>query len=276
MATDLNSDYLLGSTNEEHDRLIRQAAILDPFTERFFRDAGIGPGHRVLDIGSGLGDVAILVARLVGPTGTVLGVDCDASTLAKAKARVAEAGLRNVIFRESDVGQVAEDEPFDAIVGRLILEFLPNPGAVVSSLFRSLRPSGVMAIQDACWGPFLQLASNLPLHSECASLIYRAFQSCGANMDMERVLYRTFVESGFGAPKMRVDIPIGSDPVFTRWTYDLVRSLRRRMQQHDLPFEKLGDFETLLRRLEAERLDEKTFSACVGLVGAWGRKPSEA
>jgi ubiquinone/menaquinone biosynthesis C-methylase UbiE len=117
MATDLNSDYLLGSTNEEHDRLIRQAAILDPFTERFFRDAGIGPGHRVLDIGSGLGDVAILVARLVSSTGTVLGVDCDASTLAKAKARVAEAGLRNVIFRESDVGQVAEDEPFDAIVG---------------------------------------------------------------------------------------------------------------------------------------------------------------
>jgi len=270
---DQNSDYLLGSTNEEHDRLMRQAAILDPFTERFFGDAGIGPGHRVLDIGSGLGDVAILAARLVGPTGTVLGIDCDASTLAKAKTRVAEAGLRNVIFRESDVGQVAEDEPFDAIVGRLILEFLPNPGEVVASLSRFLRRGGVMAIQDACWGPFLALTEPLPLQAKCTSLIYQAFESSGANMDMERMLYRTFVESGFPAPHMRVDVPIGSDPAFARWTSDLTRTLLPRMKRHNLPFEALGDLDTLLQRLLAETSTSRTFNACVGLVGAWARKP---
>ena len=87
--------YILGDTGAEHQRLIRQAAIFDPFTERLFRDAGVGPGQRVLDVGSGVGDVAMLAARLVGPTGTVVGVERDAGTLTKARERVVEAGLHN-------------------------------------------------------------------------------------------------------------------------------------------------------------------------------------
>src|SRR5260370_29768121 len=111
--TSPTSTYVLGSTDGEHARLIRQAAILDPFTERLFRDAGIGPGQRVLDIGSGLGDVTMLAARLVGPSGGVIGVDRDASIIAKAETRVADAGLSNVTFVQSDIGQVDGSEPFD-------------------------------------------------------------------------------------------------------------------------------------------------------------------
>ena len=73
-AIPLSYDYALGYTNAEHDRLIRQAARIAPITERLFREAGIGPGQRVLDLGSGVGDVAMLAARLVGPSGEVGGV----------------------------------------------------------------------------------------------------------------------------------------------------------------------------------------------------------
>ena len=58
--------YALGGSDAEHERLIRQAARLAPYTERLFRDAGIGPKQRVLDLGSGAGDVAIPAARLPG------------------------------------------------------------------------------------------------------------------------------------------------------------------------------------------------------------------
>src|SRR5260370_28483913 len=98
--------YVLGNTNAEHDRLIRQAAIFDPITERFFRDAGVGPGQHVLDLGSGLGDVSMLVARLVGSSGKVVGVDNDARIIAKAEERVSKAGLHNVSFIESAVGHI--------------------------------------------------------------------------------------------------------------------------------------------------------------------------
>src|SRR5216683_3954206 len=100
------AQYALGSTDAEHERLIWQAARLAPLTERFFREAGIGPGQRVLDIGSGVGDVAMLAAKLVGPSGEVVGVERDARSIARARARVAEAGLHNVTFTQSDVSQI--------------------------------------------------------------------------------------------------------------------------------------------------------------------------
>ena len=70
-----SSDYPLGSSDREHERLIRQAKRIAPITERFFRDAGIGPGQTVLDVGSGVGDVAMLAANLVGPSREVMGID---------------------------------------------------------------------------------------------------------------------------------------------------------------------------------------------------------
>src|ERR1700747_3043800 len=65
------SQYVLGSTDAEQERLIRQAARLDPYTERLFRAAGMGPGQRILDIGSGVGDVAMVGGALVWPSGAV-------------------------------------------------------------------------------------------------------------------------------------------------------------------------------------------------------------
>src|ERR1700730_181761 len=121
------SDYSLGSTDAEHERLIWQASRLAPLTERLFREAGIGPCQRVLDLGSGVGDGAMLVARLVGPSGEVVGVERDMHSIARARARVAEAGLRNVSFTETDVNQIPNDKPFDAPLGGLLLCVLHVP-----------------------------------------------------------------------------------------------------------------------------------------------------
>jgi SAM-dependent methyltransferase len=109
-----DTPYALGATSAEHARLIRQAVIWDPFTERLFRDAGIGPGQRVLDIGSGVGDVAMLAARLVGPSGAVIGVERDPATIATARSRVAKAALSNVSFIECDVRGVPSSELFQS------------------------------------------------------------------------------------------------------------------------------------------------------------------
>src|SRR5204862_5390819 len=106
--------YVFGYTAAEHERLMRQAARIAPVTERLFREAGIGSGQRVLDLGSGVGDVAMLVARMVGPSGEVVGIERDPSSIARAEARVAAAELRNVTFTQTDVNQISGDEPFDA------------------------------------------------------------------------------------------------------------------------------------------------------------------
>src|SRR6266852_339152 len=272
--TSPTSTYVLGSTDAEHERLIRQAAILDPFTERFFRDAGIGPGQRVLDVGSGVGDVSMLAAKLVGPSGEVVGVERDARSIARARARVAEAGLRNVSFSQSDVSQIPSSKPFDAVVGRFILMFLPDPLAVLRSLSHLVRPGGVVAFHELSWAPFLLLSAHLPLWSAAASLIHETFRRSGANTEMGFGLHRIFQQAGLPAPTMSLEMPLGNDPEFTRWVPDVLGSLLPQVRQFNLPLEPLGDLATLPERLQAEVAAANSVVTWMALVGAWSRKPA--
>jgi ubiquinone/menaquinone biosynthesis C-methylase UbiE len=274
-ASILGSDYALGYTNAEHDRLIRQAARIAPITERLFREAGIGPGDRVLDLGSGMGDVAMLVARMVGPSGEVVGIERDTSSIARARARVAEAGLRHVSFTQTDVNQIVSDKPFDAAVGRFILMFLPDPVFVLRSIYRLVRPGGVLAFQEPSWVPFLALGARLPLWSSVLSSIYETLQCSGVNPEMGFSLYRIFREVGLPAPTMHMEVPLGSDTNFTGLIHGLLASVRPLAQQHNVSLDALGDFDTLPDRIQAEIAAFNTVVSLAPMVGAWSRKPTD-
>ena len=90
--------YLFGHSAGETDRLLRQARLFGPYTRRLLEDAGIAAGMRVLDVGSGAGDVSLILADMVGASGTVMGIDINAELLETARARADAAGLRNVTF----------------------------------------------------------------------------------------------------------------------------------------------------------------------------------
>ena len=92
-------------------------------------------------------------------------------------------------------------------------------------------------------------------------------------MDMALTLYRTFQEAGLPPPHMRVEVP--DDPDFAPWIYDLLCSVRPEMLPQGLFCDAVGDFETLLQRLQAEAAAAKTFGTCSYLVGAWSRKAGE-
>ena len=79
--------YELGHSEDELARLARQAQLLEPTTRRYLSEAGIGPGMRVLDVETGLGDVAAIVADLVGRSGDVIGVDLSRGVIESARAR---------------------------------------------------------------------------------------------------------------------------------------------------------------------------------------------
>jgi protein-L-isoaspartate O-methyltransferase len=265
------SPYALGSTDSEHERLIRQAALLAPLTERFFREASIGPGQRILDIGSGVGDVAMLAARLVGPSGEVVGVERDTRSIARARFRVAEAGLHHVTFTQSDVSQLSGDKPFDGLVGRFILEFLPDPVAALRCLSQLVRPGGVIAFHEPSWNAILPLTAHLPLWSACASLTRESLQCSGGNTEMGLALHSTFQWAGLPAPNLQMEILLGDDPS-ARWIYDLFCTLLPQIRRLNLPLENLGNLDTLLERIQSEVAASKKPVPCVALVGAWARK----
>jgi len=274
MTTPAASQYLLGTTETEHDRLMRQASLLAPYTARLFRDAGLGAGQRVLDIGSGVGDVALLAAQIVGPGGEVVGIDRDATALARARKRAEACGLPNVVFVETDLAQFTSEEPFDAIVGRLILQFVAEPIQVLNALASVLRPGGVMVFQESNWEALLSQVAHLPLRRSCCELIYESFKRSNANMEMGSIFLRGFQEIPLPEPQMRLDVPIGVDDEIRRWVYDLVSSLYPRFVQYGLSVTPLGDLATLSERLDLELASRCFYGACIALTGAWSRKPT--
>ena len=270
------ADYALGYTDAEQERLIRQATLIAPHTERLFREAGIGVGHRVLDLGSGMGDVSMLVAGLVGASGEVVGIERDATSIERAQARVAAAGLRNVSFLNVDVNNIVTDRPFDAVVGRYILMFLPDPVSVLRSVSRLVRPGGVIAFQEPSWIPMLALGDRLPLWSCVLRSIHETILRSGANPEMGFALYSIFQEIGLPAPKMHLEIPLGSDVDFLRVICGLVCSLRPLSEQHNVSLEELGNLDTLPDRICAEIAAANTVVSIVPLLGAWSRKPADS
>jgi protein-L-isoaspartate O-methyltransferase len=119
--------YVLGHTDAELERLATQARLIDPITRRFLVSAGITEGMRVLDVGSGAGDVAILLADLVGPKGEIVGTDPGLTAVDAAEKRVKTSSLANVTFRHGDPAAMTFNKPFDAVVGRYVLQVHPRP-----------------------------------------------------------------------------------------------------------------------------------------------------
>jgi SAM-dependent methyltransferase len=214
----------------------------------------------------------MLAAKLVGPSGEVVGVERDASTIARARARVAEAGLHNVSFTQSDVSQIPGNKLFDAVVGRLILQYLPDPVAVLRSLFRLVRPGGILAFHEASWAPFLLLGAHLPLWSACSRLSHETFRRSGANTEMGFALHQTFRGAGLPAPALTLEMPLGNDQEIIRWIPDLLGSLLPLIHQFNLPLESVGDLDTLQERIHAEVAASNSVVTWLALVGAWSRK----
>jgi ubiquinone/menaquinone biosynthesis C-methylase UbiE len=145
---------------------MKQADMLSEATERLFRKAGIGPGMRVLDVGSGAGDVALLARRLVGDVGEVIGTDRDEEQVAFAGRRARSLGYTNVRFIAADYRSLVLDTAVDAIVGRLVLVFSGDPVASLEDVCGNLRHGGIVAFQESIMQYDAPVRESEKLHAE--------------------------------------------------------------------------------------------------------------
>ena len=177
-ATPSASSYVLGHADVEVQRLLLQGRLYDGYTEHALRLAGLRPGMRVLDIGSGPGDVSFIAARLVGPTGSVLGVDAAPAMVELARSRAAEKGFSTVRFTHAAIDAIALDEPVDAVIGRLILMHLRDPAATLRHLGSLVRPGGVIAFSENDIAG-ARSVPDMPLFGQVIPGIVRAFEAMG-------------------------------------------------------------------------------------------------
>jgi arsenite methyltransferase len=176
----------LGYSAEDLDRI--PAPAIDSFAGvgYFLQLAGIEPGERVLDLGSGSGMDSFLAAVAVGAQGRVVGVDMTAEQLAKARRLAAEAGFDNVEFREGYIEEPPVDaEAFDCVISNGVINLSPDKPAVFAAAARALRPGGRLALADIVSG------TQLPEGVTCDASLWAACIG-GA---MQRDSYREAIEA---------------------------------------------------------------------------------
>jgi ubiquinone/menaquinone biosynthesis C-methylase UbiE len=206
--------YGLSRTPAETRRLQAQAQFMNPCTQRLLEQAGITTGMRVLDVGSGAGDSALLLANMVGPSGTVVGVDIDPTVLDTARTRVEAAGLTNVSFLVGDLASIHLEMEFDAIFGRLILIHLPDPTSILQRLAQHLRPGGIVAFQEIDIAHY----ETAPIHPPNAlinQVFTWLFQVAHRRGIRERIgldMYTLFLDAGWPAPQMSGEAMIMAGP----------------------------------------------------------------
>jgi ubiquinone/menaquinone biosynthesis C-methylase UbiE len=255
---------------------MQQARLGDLPLQRLFKDAGIRPGMRVLDIGSGAGDVALTAASIVGHSGSVVGVDIDPAVLETARERAKAAGLGNVSFVALDLtGDATPEGAFDAIVGRVVLRYLPDPTGVIRRLMSRLRPGGlaVFSEPDGTMSPFSY--PTCPLIEQVISWARQAQAQAGADLAMGLKLYRTLLDAGLAAPRLRSWSGFAAAPEFgvSDSVAAIVRSLLPRIVEYGIARAEDVDIETLAERLRNELTEQRAILMGPVWIDAWARKP---
>lgn len=270
-----SSDYVLGHTQQELDRLIAQGKFIGDLTEHVLRLAGINSGLSVLDIGCGPGDVSFLARSLVGPDGAVIGVDRSPDAIAIARQRAQKAQLSNVEFIATDLDKLTLDQPVDALIGRLVLMYFPKPAVVLRHLLSFVKPGGIVAFQE------LDMESVVaqPMCDEfwlAGQRLNQTFARAGIDLRTGLKLPSIFQEAGLPAPQMLqlARVEHGPESQAYAWIAQLTRTLLPLMQQTGVAIADDVRVDTLAARMRDETVAKKAVLVLPPFIGAWAHKPA--
>jgi len=267
-------EYMLGRTHAEHDRLNRQGRLISNITRHFLEEMGLCSGMTVLDVGSGVGDVAIMAARMVAPGGRVVGIDLDESALQMARHRAAAEELSNVQFYACDFQDYTSSGLFDAVVGRCVLLHQPSPAMALTSIAKHARSGGMVAFQE----PWFSRAFSFPkaaLFEEVVGWLHSTVRASGLDSDIGLRLPSIFASAGLSAPKLTLEMLVDCSPdsEICQFVADTVRSLLPRLEQLGITASARVQVDTLAERLRQEQAVLGSVVGVMPLMGAWSRKP---
>jgi SAM-dependent methyltransferase len=271
-ATVTDRQYVLGHEAAELERLRRQADFYSNLTEQALRQAGIVPGMRVLDVGCGAGDVTLLIADRVGPSGEVIGVDRALEAIAAASQQAASAGLDNVHFLQDDITTVTLDAPVDAVAGRLILMHAADPVAALRNLAGQVASGGVVVFQEFD----IEQAGvypDFPLATRMLGYVKEAFTRAGIDVRPGLRLHGQFVAAGLPAPEMVSlgRIEAAPAPASCAMLTGVLRTLLPLIEQTGVASADEIELDTLEHRLQTEAIAHQAVVVTPPLITAWTR-----
>jgi len=270
----LEHHYSLGSHAEELARLDRQAAAIEHPTRLLLEAAGLAPGMRVLDLGTGLGHVAMMTGGFVAPAGMVVGIDQAAEMITVARQRATDAGVTHVRFEQGDVKTWRADERFDAITARLLLFHVADPVAVVRHHTSNLRTAGMFVAIDFDIGA-ARSEPAVPIVTEAIRWILEAFQAAGAWPRIGARLGTILEGAGLnGVTTFGIQTYLAPDnPAGPGLIAGVVRSLAPLIIRHGIATAEQLNAATLERRIAEQLREANAVILPPTVAGAWGHAP---
>ncbi len=240
--------------------------------ERLFLEAGLRDGMRVADVGCASGEISLLASRLVGQEGQVVGFDHDAQSLSVAEQRAHAEGHTNMTFVQCDLIRDSLGAGiFDAIVGRRILTYLPDPTAAMKRLVKNLRHGGIVVFQESDSTMTPGRISHLPLHDKVTRWITKTVEREGANAHMGFSLPNTLQDAGLVVKHICAEAVIQGQEGHYPLTF-IVRAMLPRIVGSGVASESEIDIETLEQRLATERPANVVYISDMAF-GVWALKP---
>jgi SAM-dependent methyltransferase len=232
---------------------------------------------KVLDVGCGAGDVSLLAASLVGPGGSVVGVDNNPDILETARQRACAAELTNVSFVAVDIRDVVLDTDFDAAVGRLVLLYVADQVVALRAIVRHLRPGGIVAFQEPDFSLSESLMTNEtfpPLYRQLVCWWAELFRRAGFSRHMGISLSEAFLQAGLPLPQMYLEGATVHGPDWSGYNYvaETLRSTLPLMTQFGITTAQEVDIDTFAERLREETLSRGCFIVLPLTIAAWTYK----
>jgi ubiquinone/menaquinone biosynthesis C-methylase UbiE len=274
MTESATARYAMGYDDRERRRLQLQASIINPVTEQLLRRAGLGVGMRVLDVGAGVGDVAMLAARIVGTAGSVTACDLDETALAVLRERAESEGLTNISTLAGDLHALALPHDIDAVIGRHILIHVPDPLEIVRLVSGFVRPGGVVVFQEYDFSVMHAGFPPTPLRDRTFE-VFRDFFAMARHGNMGTRLPVLFAAAGLTDIDARAEYPVGpgvAESPYYEWFAESLRSILARAVAAGVPGARDVEIDTLAERLRAEGVASGAVAPAPTMVGAVGRR----
>jgi ubiquinone/menaquinone biosynthesis C-methylase UbiE len=263
--------YTLGHSEQELARLERQGEIFAAETREILERAGLRRGMHVLDIGCGIGDVSLIAAEIVGPEGSVLGIDRAAGALPVARARAARLGHEHISFRDADLCAFQPERRYDALIGRFILMHIPDPVGAIRRLAGFLNPGAAVAFVEMDIEA-TGAVPELPLLQRCIGWIATTYRRAGAEPNMGSLLYATFRGAALSPTLTGMTRVVSADDraVFA-FAAQTLTSLLPRIEEFGVATAAEIDVGTIAERLYADALAGDHCIMMPRLIGAWAK-----
>jgi SAM-dependent methyltransferase len=226
-------DYVLGTNDEEIDRLGLQHRVWRPTTLECWRRAGIGIGSRVIDIGCGPGYATFDLAEIVGRTGQVLAIERSERFLKIAQVRCAANGLPNVRFRQADLMEDSLGETgFDATWCRWVACFVSDPPKLVEKISGTLRKGGVAIFHEYIDYKTWRFAPRKPGHESFVERVMATWRANGGEPNVGALLPQWLNTAGFRVIDIRPRVlTISPNDYAWEWPASFIESGLTRLQE---------------------------------------------